>query len=284
PQLGERRRALSDDGLFGPLVRTRLRVVTWNLWWRFGPWEERAPAILATLRELDPDVCLLQEVWDDGGRNQAAELAESLGGYHHVYGSRIRHDGVAFGNAVVARWPIVDSGVRDLPDLDGDEEGRTVVRAEIDGPRGRVEAFSTHLHWRLHDGHVRQAQAAELCRFVAETRDGRTVPPIVGGDFNADPDSDEIRALTGKRQTYVPRQAFIDAWEAAGEGAGHTWSLDNPYAVLDLEPPRRIDYLLVGYPKRGGVGHVTDVRTSGLDPVDGVVPSDHLAVVADLRY
>ena len=25
--------------------QTRLRVMTWNLWWRFGPWEKRLPAI-----------------------------------------------------------------------------------------------------------------------------------------------------------------------------------------------------------------------------------------------
>lgn len=26
-----------------------MRVVTWNLWWRFGPWAEQQKAILAVL-------------------------------------------------------------------------------------------------------------------------------------------------------------------------------------------------------------------------------------------
>ncbi len=284
PELGERQDAVATVGLFGPLIETTMRVVSWNLWWRFGPWEERFPAIVSTLRDLDPDVCCLQEVWDEGGRNQAADLAEALGGYHHAYASRIRHDGVAFGNAVLSRWPIVSSEARDLPDGDSDPEGRTVLRADVDGPRGPIEVFSTHLHWKLFDSEVRRAQVASICELIAETRDRRTYPPVWCGDFNAPPDSDEIRALTGRTRTLVPRQAFLDAWEVAGEGPGHSWTVANPYAALDLEPSRRIDYVFVGYPRQGGAGHVVAAELAGLDPVDGVVPSDHLAVVADLRY
>lgn len=40
-----------------------MRVATWNLWWRFGPWEQRRNAVLAVLRDAEPDVIGLQEVW-----------------------------------------------------------------------------------------------------------------------------------------------------------------------------------------------------------------------------
>lgn len=283
-ELGERQNALATEGLFGPLIDTTVRVVSWNLWWRFGPWEHRFPAIVETLRGLDPDVCCLQEVWEEGERSQAAEIAEALGGYHHTSGSRIGDDGVTFGNAIVSRWPIVDSDQRPLPDLDADQEGRTVVRAVVDGPRGPFECYSIHLHWKLYDSHVRQAQVATICEYIAESKEGRTYPPILCGDFNAPPDADEIRALTGRTRTLVDRQAFLDAWEVGGDGPGLSWTVDNPYAALDLEPSRRIDYVFVGYPRQGGAGHVTHARLAGLDPVNGVVPSDHLAVVADLRY
>jgi endonuclease/exonuclease/phosphatase family metal-dependent hydrolase len=43
-------------------IETRLRVLSWNLWWRYGPWESRRPAIAATLARLDADVIALQEV------------------------------------------------------------------------------------------------------------------------------------------------------------------------------------------------------------------------------
>ena len=55
-----------------------------------------------------------------------------------------------------------------------------------------------------------------------------------------------------------------------------------------MAPPlatgQRIDYVLVGRPRRGGAGHVVGCAIAGAEPVDGVVASDHYAVVADLRY
>ena len=76
-----------------------------------------------------------------------------------------------------------------------------------------------------------------------------------------------------------------DAWLAAGNGAaGATASNANPFNAAALDRERRIDYVLVGTPKLGGVGHVVDARLAGNAPVHGLWPSDHLAVVAELRY
>ena len=267
---------------FGPLLETRLRVVTWNLWGRGGPWEARLEAIGATLSALDPDLVTLQEVWAEASRNQAGILAGQLG-FHHVYADRYTIDGVAIGNAVLSRWPIARHEVRDLPAPVELEELRNVIRAEVDGPRGSLEIFTTHLNWRFDQSDVRQEQARTLARFVSES-ERRVVPPIVTGDFNAVPDSEEIRMLTGRAVVAVPRLVFHDAWEAAGNvEPGFTWSNANPYARLDLEPDRRIDYVFVGWPRRGGAGHVLSCRTIG-GPVDGVYPSDHLGVMAELRY
>ncbi|MGP3991887.1 endonuclease/exonuclease/phosphatase family protein [Streptomyces sp. 3N207] len=55
-----------------------MRVLTWNVWWRFGPWEERRKAILTALRDLQPDAIGLQEVWSGGGENLAEWLASNL--------------------------------------------------------------------------------------------------------------------------------------------------------------------------------------------------------------
>src|SRR5215213_654791 len=275
---------MSDDGPYGVLRDGRLRVLTWNLWWRFGPWERRRPAIAATLADLRPDVVALQEVWGEpGGTNLAAELAAELG-YHHAYGGRLSLDGVDFGNAVLSRWPITSSAPTALPAPPDADEQRLVLRADVDGPRGPLQVFSTHLNWRFDHSAVRQQQVRAIAEVVAGARP-RTYPPVLCGDFNAVPDSDEIRMLTGRAAGPVEGLVFHDAWEAAGDGGpGHTWSNANPYAVLDLEPDRRIDYVLVGWPKAGGAGHVTSCEVVGTSPVDGVVPSDHYGVLAELRY
>lgn len=276
---------MSDStGSYGELVTTSLSVLTWNLWWRFGPWVQRQPAILATVAALDPDVIALQEVWDDGERNQAAVLAELLG-FHHVYAANREHDGVRFGNAVLSRWPIADHEWRPLPAPADLDEGRNVLRADVDGPRGRFQIFSTHLNWRFDHSRIRQDQVRTIGELVRSSPT-RSYPPIVCGDFNAPPDSDEIRSMTGRADTPADGLVFYDAWEVAGDSseAGATWSNDNPYAGLELEVTRRIDYVFVGWPRMGGLGHVTSCSVEGRDAVDGVVPSDHYAVRAELRY
>jgi endonuclease/exonuclease/phosphatase family metal-dependent hydrolase len=297
--MGERP-AISDalpagtETAFGPLAGGRLRVLSWNVWWRFGPWEQRQPAIAATIERLDPDVVCLQETWPGGVEALASQL-----GFHHVFASRVERDGVPFGNGVLARWPLAGHEVLPLPAPPELDERRTCLRADVEHPEGPIQVFCTHLNWRFDHSHVRQEQVRAICRFVAGSP-ARRYPAVLGGDFNAEPDSDEIRMLTGKTSVPVPELLFHDAWvvagRAGGAGAGGgdagdagggqdgaTWSNANPFARLDLEYDRRIDYVFAGWPKSGGLGQVLDCRVAAREPVDGVWPSDHLAVLATLR-
>jgi endonuclease/exonuclease/phosphatase family metal-dependent hydrolase len=62
------------------MVDHQVRVMTWNIWWRFGPrWRERQPGILETIRRFTPDLLALQEVWGTDAVTQADELADALG-------------------------------------------------------------------------------------------------------------------------------------------------------------------------------------------------------------
>jgi hypothetical protein len=69
---------------------------------------------------------------------------------------------------------------------------------------------------------------------------------------------------------------------AGEDGAGHTWDNANAYAALDLEPNRRIDYIFVGFPARTGVGRLTSCRLVCNDQKDGIWPTDHFGVYAEL--
>jgi endonuclease/exonuclease/phosphatase family metal-dependent hydrolase len=278
-----------DPG-YGPLVETRVRIATWNLWARYGPWEARAPVILETLRAVDADIVGLQEVWDDGTRNQAEELATALGYEAAVWAPNLTFpDGVRAGNAVIARWPIASNEVRELPRegagaIDDEGEERVVVLAEVDGPRGTIQVFCAHLSWRDDHSGVRQEQVRALCEFVRQCRP-RTFPAVVVGDLNSEPDSDEIRMLTGLAAVPVPGVVFRDAWRVVnGDAPGPTVSNDNPFDAANLFLDQRIDYVLAGVPKLGGVGHVRSCRVFGNAPSNGMWPSDHFGVVAELRY
>jgi endonuclease/exonuclease/phosphatase family metal-dependent hydrolase len=273
---------VSPDNAYGPLLDTTMRVMSWNIWFRFGPWERRQPAIIETLRRADADVVALQEVWAGDDVRQIDLLAAELG-MHAAYDSRmIRHD-FRFGNAVLSRWPI--AGTQTLAYVtDGDsQESRLALRADIDGPRGAFQMFCTHLNWRLYDSALRQSQVRQLTEFVAGSRP-RTYPAIVCGDFNADPASDEVRMMTGRAAVPADKVVFADAWEIAGVGDGFTWDNSNPHAAAALEMDRRIDYVFTGWRRAGGAGHALDCRLAGNEMIDGVWPSDHFAVVAELRY
>ncbi len=274
---------MTDHHSESGLLETRLRILTWNIWWRFGPWRQRRPAIAATLKRLDADVIALQEVWSDETTDQAAGLAGELG-YHHVYAWSMDMEGVGFGNAVLSRWPIKRHDTIPLHGGKETGEGRNALFAEIEGPRGLIPVFSTHLNWKLHHSHIRQRQVTDLALFVDGKRPW-SFPPIVCGDLNADPPSEEIRMLTGLATCPVEGLVFHDAWRAAGGGgAGITWDNRNPNAATELEPDRRIDYILVGWPQARGAGHIVGCKVAGNEPVDGVWPSDHHAVLAELRY
>jgi len=265
------------------LIETRARVLSWNIWWRYGPWQDRQPAIVNTLKKLDCDVIALQEVWQDDKTNNAAILAAELG-YHHVFASSMKREGLGFGNALLSRWPISQSQSVMLHGAEKNGEGRLALFAQIEGPRGDLPVFSTHLNWKFDHSHIRQRQVADLARFV-DASGTFGFPPVVCGDFNADPMSEEIRMLTGLTTCPVEGLAFQDAWIAAGnDSPGFTWDNANPYVGEILEPNRRIDYILAGMPQKRGAGHVVGCEVVAQGPVDNVYPSDHYGVLAELRY
>ncbi len=263
-------------------LETRVKVVTWNLWWRFGPWQERQGAIVETLKSLDADIIALQEIWFDGDNSTAAELAAQLG-YHYIAAQCMVMNDTGFGNAILSRWPIAEQDEVTFTGLEETGENRNAIYGLIEGPRGNIPVFCTHLNYKYEQSHIRQQQVAELAEFVDSKRPWK-FPPVVCGDFNAEPDSDEMRMLVGLTTVPVKDLCFVDAWNVAGEGAGVTWSNNNAFAVEEFEPDRRIDYILVGHPKYRGAGHVTDCVVTGDQPVNGITPSDHYAVMAKLRY
>ncbi|WP_203616117.1 endonuclease/exonuclease/phosphatase family protein [Streptomyces sp. SID13726] len=267
-----------------------MRVVTWNLWWRFGPWAERQKAILAVLRELRPDVVGLQEVWSAGTENLARWLASELG-LHWAWAPspaserwqrRIGDPGVEVGNAVLSRWPVIEEAVLRLPAPEDLDDGRLAFHTRLAGPSYDIPFFTTHLTSAPDASALRCQQVTALAEFVAAHRGTGAFPPVVTGDFNAWPDSDEIRLFGGyKTAPAAPGQLFLDAWEYAPPTApSATWDPANPY--VHHSPPARIDYIHVGLPGAGGLGHVRGVRRAGDGPVEGVWPSDHAAVVAEL--
>jgi endonuclease/exonuclease/phosphatase family metal-dependent hydrolase len=268
---------------YGPVVETTMRIVTWNVWGRYGNWAQRQAGIEDNLVAAAPDIVCLVESWSYPDADQPGLVAARLGFEHSVFAGDLGQDDWISGIGLASRWPITSHECRALPGDGGSGVGSALF-ALLDGDRGPVQLFVVMLDYPLDGSAVRQAQVRQLAGFIQD-RTRRRHPTVVCGDFNAGPDADELRMLTGRTAPVVPGLVFYDAWEVAGDGTpGHTWSSRNPLTAPAMYPDRRFDYVLSAWPRRGGTGHPARCHRLGVLPADQPQLSDHYGVVADLRY
>lgn len=275
-----------------PAQPEHVRAVSWNLWSKYGDWRRRRESMIDTLAGLDADLVGLQEVWSDGDGNLAAYLADQLG-MHWLWQPALAGEPgqTQSGNAILSRWPILDQAELRLPVPADRDEGRKVLHGLIGGPVGKIPFFTTHLNAPFAQSAIRTRQAVALINFVTAHSAGHSFPPIITGDFNAEPDSDEIRLLLGKTSCPdVAETCFFDAWAFLDAGVpGWTWDRANPLVGTRGQPNTRIDYIFVGTsptdihhtapPSRG---HVQSAFLAGNQAsTTGTWASDHAAVVAD---
>ena len=266
-----------------------LRVLSLNLWHDSGPWPARAKRIREWIDRLDPDLLSFQEAVRMPGFDQVAELLEGRG-YHvdHVAASpfwKPKREGEIgkVGNALASRWPILTREELRLPES-GDGERRAALSVTVAAPFGPIGFTTTHLNWRLAHGWIRERQVQALCDLALRNAPEDGFPPLLAGDFNAEPGSTEIRYVTGLHALEGRSVLFLDAWARAGNGGqGITWSNANVWARKEHEPDQRIDYLFVGLPPRDGRGQILDCRVVCDDAIDGIWPSDHYGVYSELR-
>ncbi|MEJ2867392.1 endonuclease/exonuclease/phosphatase family protein [Actinomycetospora sp. OC33-EN08] len=264
----------------------RLRVATWNLWWRFGEPDRRRPAILETLRAVDADVIGLQEVWSHGDTDLATELAAELG-MHAVFGaspdpsswtSRVRTDH-GIGNAVLARWPVRP---RHLEGLTG--TGRVLLGTTVDTPAGSWQVQCAHLTSSVTGSAQRCEQVRAIARHVVAA-DPTDLPPLVVGDFNAEAASDEMRLVEGHLTAPAePGLVLVNTRRWAADPDEPTWTPANPYVAPSGSPPSRIDHVLLGAGRGSVPLRVAGTAVFGDGPgAEGVWPSDHHGILVDLE-
>jgi endonuclease/exonuclease/phosphatase family metal-dependent hydrolase len=249
------------------------------------------------MARLQPDVIGLQEVMRlvrpgtleplSAEHDQAAEIAADLG-YSIGYAAAADYgNGLLMGNAVLSRYPISEMSTHRLPDV-GSGEGRSLLYTLLASPWGRLPVFVTHFNWRFDHGFVRLAQAEFVAARVAELApvQAGALPPVLMGDFNAEPDADEIRYLRGLHVLNGKSVHFADAWVYGGDGSeGFTFDPKNDYARRNREPPRRIDYIFVRGPDaelRGEPLHTRLAFQQSQIGAEAVWPSDHFGLYAEL--
>ena len=261
-----------------------IRVMTLNIWNSQGPYDKRMPLIIEGLQEIQPDIIGLQEVLDksDTNPNQAELIAKELE-YQYVYQGATRHTPGLEGVAIVSKYPILESDSIVLPHAT-EELTRVLLRARIETPVTKLDFYTTHLNWKLDEGYIREEQVLAIQHYVKKYNDG--LPVIMSGDFNAKPESAEIRFLTGNQSLKGESAYYQDAWYMTHRHEdGYSWSYKNAYTRPWLEPDRRIDYIFVSQPTRESKGIILDCHLVLNRPdLSGVFPSDHFGMLAEIKY
>jgi endonuclease/exonuclease/phosphatase family metal-dependent hydrolase len=264
-----------------------VRVLTWNVWWRFGPnWRERQPALLHHLRQADADVIALQECWGTAATSQAHEFAADLNMYAGFVAPGLPpaphppetpdQVGVEVGIGVLARWPLTSVRAVTLPARHRTPAPVTAV-AEVAHPAGPLHVVAACLEWEPAYSDDRIAQARAVVDLATDPTADGPAPVVLCGDLNAAPDSPVLRPV---------HDVLVDTWTAGGgDRAAVTLPSDHPQAPLEAAEliDQRIDHIFVR-PGRPGVQVSVESVTVLGDPVDGVHPSDHHAVMCDLTW
>ncbi|MGD8758973.1 MAG: endonuclease/exonuclease/phosphatase family protein [Anaerolineales bacterium] len=228
-----------------------VKVMTYNVHSAFDVDGRQDPEAIA--REIEAsgaDIVALQEMsrgWlIDGSTDLAAWLSYRLDMPVLFKGTT----GPMWGNAILSRYPIVDHGWGELPEVDTLLwRGYLWAQIDVGGPEPLM-VIATHLHHVEEDNYVRLEQVPPLLEFWADTPYS-----LIMGDMNAQPTYPEIDLF---------RQAgLIDSWEEAGEGEGLT------FTTLDLY--ERIDW----------IWHSTDLAVNAVEVIYATA-SDHLPVLAEV--
>lgn len=259
-----------------------MRLVTWNVLWRFEPdWQEREAVILEMLDLLQPDVVGLQECWGTDAQTQADVVAAHLGMYAAFAGPSLppvpdpaEHPGqagVEVGLGLVSRWPITDIRTVELPGTHR-RVPPVALRARIAHPDTSFEVIVAATEWepRFVDDHLAQT------RFLSEMlRDPARAPVFLLADLNCDP--------TQRPYDVFAVESIGSAWDAHADELPPAVTLSSrvPFAPIEAfaQIDRRIDHILYARDRGATVQDAFTVP----DPIDGVYPSDHFPVVADVR-
>jgi endonuclease/exonuclease/phosphatase family metal-dependent hydrolase len=125
-----------------------LKIMTLNLNYygdRDGPWPARRFLVCEAIRAEDPDIIAFQAVERDsgldGGRDQAAQIAEIFPEFKHVFfqPALTSPAGGEQGSAILSRIPWQKTHSKELTLIPGleDQNRRVLLSAEFDLPAGR---------------------------------------------------------------------------------------------------------------------------------------------------
>ncbi|MBQ7823229.1 MAG: endonuclease/exonuclease/phosphatase family protein [Bacteroidaceae bacterium] len=228
----------------------KLRIMTYNL--RYGELASME-RLAAFISEQKPDIVAIQEV-DCMTRRPSVKhqhdvhFITELGYYTKMfplYGKTIPHAGGWYGIGILTKYPYVNVEKTMLPRT-GNAEPRALLAATVEIGEDTIVFACSHLDYTTSE--ARQKQVKE----IKSVLENQPYPVIVGGDFNAEPDSPEIAEM-------------FKQWAPFS---------NKDFTFSSSKPSCKIDYLF-GFPAENWKLLSTEVIPS--------LQSDHMPIVSEVE-
>lgn len=272
--------------------RGALRVLTLNLWQRYGAWADRRSVLINGLRALQPDIAAFQESIKNDEYDQISDL---LGSTFQIAHQKNR-DPQGMGISIASRWPLGEVREVDLnvtPRCAGFPAGTLIAEVQAPDPVGSILFVNHFPHWQLNFERERELQAVAAAQFVEDQAQRASRQVVLVGDVDADPEAASIRFWSGRQSLGEVSVCYRDAWGSTHpEDPRHTFTPASPVVKEEVVknmrpfrdwPFRRIDYIFVRFGAHGGQAMDIAACARIFDkPVTGVWASDHFGLVAEL--
>lgn len=226
----------------------RLTILSQNIWNKNYHWEKRKPLIINLIKELNPDIICLQEIYGKSKRqNQQAELLQELPQYNSSLTVVRRKSSHINGMGILTRGKILytEEMALTLPKQETiDIFPRYLAHHKVSMQGKQINILHTHLSF----GEIgRSKNLEELAEYLNELKDLEKT--FLVGDFNA-PDADKsLERFTGQtfrnRRTYdlgAIAKNLNPTWPISRKLVHDNWNLKHPNEKLPWEIiPARMD-------------------------------------------
>lgn len=270
----------------------RIRVVTFNLWQRYGDWSARREILAEMLRTVRPDIVGFAESIKTEGYDQAVDL---LGTDFSVLHSKKRTP-EGMGISIASRWPLHAVQEVDLevsPRTAGFPCATLIAEVVAPQPVGPLLFVNHFPNWQLNLEYERELQSVAAAQSMEAQAAEANRQVVMVGDLDADPGAASIRFWCGRQSLGNMSVCYRDAWESTHDhDPGPTFTPDNPLVRDQVVkgtkpfrdwPFRRIDYIFVRYGAHGGRAFdIVNCERFLIEGKNDTWASDHFGLVADL--
>ena len=144
-----------------------IKLLTWNVWWKFENYKERENLIISEINNSCPDILCLQEVWEETDESQAKIIADQLG-YNYIFEKSFEFDGVAFGNAIIIKFPINSHHTVMFKTEAEKDEKRFLLHLSLKYKSEMINVICTHLNYKYEHQQVREDQVNQIIEYISK--------------------------------------------------------------------------------------------------------------------